>query len=149
MIFLLAQDDNNSYFGMTEWGRWSNLWVFHVMLKGKSAVFIPLVIPLSKSFFQLMTGLWGTCCFNGNPAYFTFSLFSVISSLLIYPIFICALSFTLFVCVPSSSLALEQYFLHEGLLAAILSLIAVDSTSSSHSKGPAFHTTPLSTVGQL
>lgn len=37
-----------------------------VALKGKSAVFTPLVIPLSKSFYPVMTGLRGTCGFNGG-----------------------------------------------------------------------------------
>lgn len=31
-MILLAQYNNNiTIFGTTEWGRWSNLWLFHVM----------------------------------------------------------------------------------------------------------------------
>lgn len=98
---------------------------------------LSLWLFLSKSFFQLMTELRGTRCFNGNPAYFTFSLFSVISSLLLF--FICAPSFSsVCMCVSPSSLALEQYSLHDGLLTASLPLIAVDAGSCSHSKDPAF-----------
>lgn len=86
-----------------------------------------LSLWLSKSFLQLMMRLWGTCCFNGNTAYFTFCLF-LVSSLLLCP------SFSIFIC--ALFLALERYFHHEGLLTAILPLIAVAAIGSISQRGP-------------
>lgn len=76
-----------------------------VALKGKSVVFTPLVIPLSKSSYPVMARLQGTCSFNGEKNKTACFPFLHLSSrrFLSFP------SLSLFLCV-GSALSLSLSF---------------------------------------
>lgn len=117
-----------------------------VALKGKSAVFTPLVIPLSKSFYPVMTGLRGTCSFNGGGEKK-----------------IKLRAFHSFICHPAASYLSLHYLCSLLLPSCVLARLSLSFSSDRRLLGrrenppPAvlsaraqpFHTTPLSTVDQL
>lgn len=115
-------------------------------LRGKSAVFTPLVIPLSKSFYPVMTGLRGTCSFNGEKKKIKLRAFHS------------------FICHPAASYLSLHYLCSLHLPSRVLARLSLSCSSDRRLPGrrenhppqavlPAraqpFHTTPLSTADQL
>lgn len=114
------------------------------VLQGKSAVFTPLVIPLSKSFYPLMTGLWGTGSFNGKNCILPILPLSLLLFLSTPLLFV--LSPSRFLCVAQLC---PSIFLHEGLLTADFSVADRIPFAVLPARAQPFHATPLSTVDQL